>query len=259
MKKLNMLRTCRQARRLLRDHGPLVGIVTAGVGFTGSIISTVRATVKAVRHTDRVEDDRKRELTSKELIAENWRYYAAPVLLWAGSVASLCFAAKSHTKSIKSLAALYAASETARKNLEDSARKVLGEEKYEKLQEEVVENSMEDHPLKDASILDTGYGPFLFYDPLSGRYFRSSTAHVQAAINEFNNRINTQRCGLSYNDLFDYISPKFDEIEFGREVGWGPERGVADIRLKGRERLTENGESCIMMIYRKRPYEDFDF
>ena len=259
MNGLKTMIACRQVKRLLKNNGPLVGLITAGVGFTGSIVETARATVKAVRNTDKIEEERGRELSNKELVEENWRYYISPGLLWVGSVMSLCFSAKGYSKSIKSLAALYAASETARKNLEESAREALGEEKYEKLQEEVVQKSMDEHPVNDASILDTGYGSSLFYDPLSGRYFRSSTEHVKSAINDFNNQINVQKCGLSYNDLFDYISPKFDEIEFGREVGWGPEQGIADIRLKGRDKLMPNGEACIMMIYRNRPYEDFDY
>lgn len=256
MKKLNMLLTCRQARRLLREHGPLVGIVTAGVGFTGSIISTVRATVKAVRHTDKVEEELDRTLTSTELVAENWKYYVSPALLWVGSVASLCFAAKSHNKSIKSLAALYAASETARKNLENGIVEKYGEGRYNEVQEEVAQKTLDQNPVTDATILETGHGSFLCYDPLSGRYFRSCVDHIKRCVNEFNNRICTQKYGMSYNELFDTISPKFDSIIFGNDVGWGPEGGVADIRYTTKK--ASNDEPCLVMHYNTMPYPDFD-
>lgn len=257
MSAYNTMLACRRVRRLLRENGHIIGIVAAGVGFTGSIIATVRSTIAAVRHTDAKEEQLGRELSSLEIVEENWKYYIAPSLLWLGSVMSLCFAAKSCSKSIKSLAALYAASETARKNLEDSTLKKLGEKRYEEVQEEVAQDVLTKNPVSDATVIETGHGSFLCYDTLSGRYFRCCSDHIKRAVNDFNNRICVQKYGMSYNELFDYISPRFDDIIFGENVGWGPEKGIADIYYK--TKLASNDEPCLVMMYRMPPYEHYDW
>lgn len=257
MKTLRIMNACKHVNRLLKTNSPLVGLIIAGVGFTGSIVSTASATVKAVRNTDEEKADKGRELSNAEVVEANWKYYVAPVLLWAGSIASLCFAAKGYEKSIKSLTALYAASECVRKNFESSAKEKMTEKEYEEVQDEVADKVLKSNPVTSTTILETGFGPFLCYDTLSGRYFRCSTDHIKQAVNAFNNRICTQKCGLSYNELFDEISPKFDDIIFGKNVGWGPEKGVADIRY--RSRLADNGEPCIVMMYNTEPYENYDW
>ena len=256
MNGLSAMRACRKISRLAKNNGPLIGMITAGVGFTGSIIETARATVKAVRHTDRVEKDRGTKLTGSELVGENWHFYISSILLWIGSIMSLCFSAKGYKKSIKSLAALYAASESARKNIEEQAREALGDRKYEELQDDVAQKTLEKNPVRETGILATGHGEHLCFDSLTGRYFRCNIDWIKRAVNNFNNRICVQKCGYSYDDLFDEISPSFDPTIFGRNVGWGPNRGVADIRYSSK--IASNGEPCLVMQYRLPPYADFD-
>lgn len=257
MSKMKAMLACRHIKRLLKDNGPLVGLIVAGIGFTGSIISTAAATVKAVRNTDAKEEEKGRELTNQEVLETNWKYYVAPALLWAGSVASLCFAAKGYDKSIKSLAALYAASETARKNFEDATKEKFGERKYDEIREEVAQKTLDTHPIADSAVIDTGHGSFLCYDTLSGRYFRCCADHIKRAVNYFNNEICTRKCGLSYNDLFEEISTEFDSIILGEDVGWGPHKGIADIHYT--TKLASNGEPCLVMEYNIPPYRHYDW
>lgn len=247
----------KQISKRAKSNSPLIGLIVAGLGFTGSIVSTATATIKAVKNTEQVEEETGEKLTKKELLKENWKYYIAPGLLWVGSAASLCFAAKGYDKSIKSLASLYAASQTAKNQLEEHVRSVLGDEKYEEVQEEIAQKELDNNPVTNATILDTGHGSYLCYDQMSGRYFRSSEDWIRRAVNIFNNEICTRKCGLSYNDLFDTISPNFDAIEFGEDVGWGPDRGVADIRITTKKAST--GEPCLVMRYNRKPYQQFDW
>ena len=257
MRGLKTLLACRQVKRLLKENGPLVGLIVAGTGFTCAIISTARATIKAVRNTDYQEKVLERELTGTEVVEANWQYYVAPALLWAGGITSLCLSARGYDKSIKSLAALYAASETARKNFEDATKEKLGERKYDEIREEAAQKTLDTHPVADSAVIDTGHGSFLCYDTLSGRYFRCCADHIKRAVNYFNNEICTRKCGLSYNDLFEEISSEFDSIILGEDVGWGPHKGIADIYYT--TKLASNGEPCLVMEYNVLPYRHYDW
>lgn len=243
------------SKDLFKKDAPILGIVIAGAGFTSAIGTSIKATVQAVRNSDAETTRLGRELTFREQIELNWKLYIQTMLLWLGSVTALCFAGKSHSKSIKALATLYAASETARQDLEEVALKKFGTKKYEEFQEEVAQKELDRNPVSKSIVIDTGYGDYLCYDSLSGRYFRSCMDHIKRSVNAFNNRILTQKDGYSYNDLFYEISPKFDDIEFGEDIGWGPSNGIADLYYISK--LAENGEPCLVMKYNIRPYRDY--
>lgn len=257
MRSIQMRTLTRTIKRVLSEHGPLVGIITGAVGFTGAIGLTAKATVQAVRRTDYETEKKGGKLTAKELIELNWRYYFGPAILWIGSVISLCFAARGYKSSVKLLATLYAASEAERKRLEEIALEKLGPKKFDEMKDEVAQNRLNMDPVSAHTIYDTGTGVWLCYDSLSGRYFRSSSDHIERAVNRFNNYILTHQAGKSYNDLFYEISPVFSDIEFGKDVGWGYEKGVVDIRYSTHR--ADNGEPCLVLEYRIPPYKDFDW
>lgn len=255
LKPLQIKPLLRSAEKLIKDNGTIIGIIAAGFGFTGAIGLTAKATVQAVRRTDYETERKGSPLTMAELIELNWKYYISPGLLWLGSAASLFLAARGHKSGTKLLAAMYAASEAERKKLEDAAIEYLGPKKYEELQYKAEDKVLQEVPMDGNMVYETGHGTHLCYDTYSGRFFRCCIDHIKRSVNEFNNDLFTHETGKSYNDLFYEISPVFEDIEFGKDVGWNYAKGGVDIRYSSH---LKNGEPCLVMVFKKKPYPDYD-
>ena len=243
-------------RKFVHNNKALIGLIAAGVGFTGAIVWTGKATVQAVRRTDYETQKKDAPLTLQELVEINWKYYIPPALLWAGSIASLALAAHGYKGSTKLLAAMYAASEAEREKLEEAAMEYLGPKKFEEFQYKAADKVLQETPLDNNTVYETGHGSHLCYDTYSGRFFRCCMDHIKRAVNEFNNDIYTHQTGKSYNDLFYEISPVFEDIEFGKDVGWNYMKGGADLRYSSH---LKNGEPCLIISYKVRPYLNFDY
>lgn len=239
----------------LKQNRVVVEIAAAGLGFTGAVGLTVKATVQAVRRTDYEREKKGRELTVKELAEASWKYYIPAAMLWGGSLISLIMAAKGHQSGTKLLAAVYAASEAERKKLEDAALEYLGPKKYEEMQTKAADLVLQEAPMDGNMVYETGHGNHLCYDTYSGRFFRCCIDHIKRSVNDFNNELYTHQTGKSYNDLFYEISPVFEDIEFGKDVGWNYIHGGADIRYSSH---LKNGEPCLVMTFKKRPYPRYE-
>lgn len=255
LKPMHVKTTLKAAEHALKSNSTLIGIAAAALGFTGAMGLTVKATEQAVRRTDYETEKKGSELTLQEKIEINWRYYISPGLLWGGSMICLILAAKGHKSATKFLATMYAASEAERKKLEDAALEYLGPKKYEELQIKAEDKVLQEAPMDGNMVYETGHGSHLCYDPYSGRFFRCCIDHIRRSINNFNNDIFTHQTGKSYNDLFYEISPVFDDIEFGKNVGWNYTKGGVDVRFSSH---LKNGEPCLVMVFKNSPYPDYD-
>ena len=257
MKTPNLPALLKHSRALLKENGPLVEAISAGVGFTGAVILTVKATVKAVRRTDYEEQKKDAPLSAGEMIKTNYKFYIPALLLWLGSVISLCFSIRGYNKSISRLATLYTISEAAKKELEQAALDKLGEKQYIALQDEVAKKRMEADPVDEKPVYETGHGNSLCYDTLSGRYFRCAPDQVRRGINNFNKRLLVQEA-LNYNELMYEISRgELEDIGFGDEVGWNVKDGLLDIRFSSQ--LAKNGEPCLVLSYPDPPIRRYEF
>ena len=246
---------CKQAKILVKENGPLLCIITAGIGFTGAIGTTAKATIKAVRRTDYETEKKGAPLTKKELFDINWRFYTVSALLWTTSIISLCFAVKGYDKGAKRFAALYAATEAAKKELEEAALSKLGEKQYIALQDEVAKRRMETDPVDKKPIYETGHGDSLCYDTLSGRYFRCSPDQVRRGVNNFNKHLLTNEA-LSYNELmYDISIGELEDIGFGEDVGWNIKDGLLEVRYSSQ--LAKNGEPCLVLSFPQLPIRGY--
>ena len=247
----------RHGRILLKENGPLVGAVAAGVGFTGAIGLTVKATVQAIRKTDYEAEKKGEALTVGETVKSSIRFYIPALLLWLGSIVSLCFSIKGYSKSVKSLATLYAASQAAKKELEQAAIEKFGEKQYGAMQDEVAKKRMETDPVDQKPVYEVGCGESLCYDTLSGRYFRASRDRVERGLNAFNKRLLIQEA-LNYNELMYEISKgKLEDIGFGDDVGWNIKNGLLELRYSSQ--LAKNGEPCLVLQYPEPPVRRYEY
>ncbi len=249
----------KSAKRFVKSHGPLVGVISAGVGFTGSVIFTAKATVQAVRKIDYETEKKGAPLTTAETVEAVWRFYTPAGLLWGGSIISLILAARNYESAAKILATAYAMSESEQRKLEEAAREYLGPKKFEEMQYKAEDKMLQTIPMDGNMVYETGHGTHLCYDTWSGRFFRCCKDHIERSVNGFCKDMYGRQIGKSYNDLFYEISPVFSfgdrEPECGKDVGWNYTKGGPDIRYTTH---LKNGEPCLVMSFRNKPYPGYE-
>lgn len=248
-------KSLRSLGKAAKRNAPVISLVIAGVSFVGATISAIKATSVSVRQVEKATEEKGEELTAKEIIKTCGKNYIPTALATATGIAGLVMGGRGYHTRYKSVAALLAATETSKKQLEDVILEKFGEKKFEEVQSEVAKKQLEADPVSKADIYCTGKGTTLCKDSLSGRYFRCDIEQIKRGLNHFNERLLSCEY-LDYNELFYCIDPAMEEISFGGDVGWNIRDGL--LKLHYTSQLTDTGEPCLVISYPNPPSIHFD-
>lgn len=248
-------RTFRSLGRAAKRNAPVISLVIAGVSFVGATISAIKATSVSVRQIDKATEEKGEKLSAKEIIKACGKNYIPTALATATGVTALVIGGRGYHTRYKSVAALLAATETSKKQLEEVVLEKFGEKKFEEVQNEVAKKQLETDPVSKSSVYSTGKGTTLCKDSLSGRYFRCDIEQIKRGLNAFNERLLKCEC-LDYNELFYCIDPRMEEISFGGDVGWNIRDGL--LTLHYTTQLADTGEPCLVISYPVPPSIHFD-
>ena len=152
-------------------HSPEI-LAGAGIaGFISSIVLCIKATPKAHEKLEEKKEELETDiLTPVEVVKTVWKdYLPAAILVVASGGCIIC----SVTTSKKRYASLAAAYEIVRTNAEaykDKVIETIGEKKNREIEDKVNEDKVKkDPPTNENIIMGSGV---LFYEPLTGQYFR---------------------------------------------------------------------------------------
>lgn len=246
----------------------LAGIAAAGVVTTA--IFAVKAAKKAEKKIDEAleekkeqvrEENKEREfgpdpdsvtLTKKEIVKAALPSFAPAIIMGALTIMCIIGGLNISMRRQAALTAAYNISESAIKNYEKALPEVVGEEKAAQVKEKVAQNQVLTAK-KDESLVEvTGTGNQLCFDTFTGRYFRSTAAHVQKIVNDLNEEIN--RFGyVCLNDFYSGVGLRSTEV--GDMLGWGTE-GLIDVGYSSQ--LTEDNEPVLAISFLRRPITDYD-
>lgn len=242
------------ARPFLTKHEPEI---LMGIGIGGLIFSTVwaiKATEKAVRKLDLKKEKLKKEkLTFKETFVETWKLYL-PVVVSVG-ISVPCIIAGNRVSSRRNAALItaYTLTETAFQTYQDKTKEVVGEKKEKEIHENTSKDLIKNGKYDNKNVIITGDGESLFYEPLSGRYFKTSWNKISRAANELNATAIGGIFGvISLTDWFNKLG--LDETAISDTIGWSIENGKAgllDISIDSH--LTPDNLPCGAIHYINRP------
>lgn len=187
-----------------------------GYGLAGiACFETGRSAIKASKIIEENNMNDGRFIDKAKL---TWQLFIPPVILFAASVG--CHAG-SDIISIKrqaTLIAIASAAESAKGNLKDAVKEVVGEKKAGKIEDAANQNKARRNLPKSPEVIeDTGFGKSLFYEPLTGKWFWSShekIIDVKTTIKDY----------MFYNDIA-YVNDVIIEMglkgcELGKYMGW---------------------------------------
>ena len=254
MNKSGLKRTIKSVERVLTKYSP--GILT-GIGITGMIGATfmaVKATPKALYLIEtKKEEAEVEELTSVEAIKTCWKCYIPAALTTVVSAACLIGASTVSAKRNAALATAYSISEAALREYQEKVVEVIGEKKEKAVRDAVAKDQIERDPVtkSEVVIIDSNSNT-LCYEPLSGRYFKSTIDKIKKAEIKLDRQM-IQEMYVSLNDFYWEIG--LDGTDLGDKMGWNLSKGYMDLSFSSQ--LADDGTPCAVIVYGIPPVYDY--
>lgn len=254
MSKEGLKRTIKSAGRVLTKYSP--GILT-GIGIAGMIGATfmaVKATPKALYLIEaKKEESEVEELTPIETIKTCWKCYIPATLTTVLSAACLIGASTVSAKRNAALATAYSISEAALREYQEKVVEVIGEKKEKVVRDAVAKDQIERDPVtkSEVVIIDSNSNT-LCYEPLSGRYFKSTIDKIKKAEIKLDRQM-IQEMYVSLNDFYWEIG--LDGTDLGDQMGWNLSKGYMDLSFSSQ--LADDGTPCAVIVYGIPPVYDY--
>lgn len=254
MNKAGLKQTIKSAERVLAKYSP--GILT-GIGIAGMIGATfmaVKATPKALYLIEtKKEETEVEELTPVETIKTCWKCYIPATLTTVLSAVCLIGASTVSAKRNAALATAYSISEAALREYQEKVVEVIGEKKEKAVRDAVAKDQIERDPVtkSEVVIIDSNSNT-LCYEPLSGRYFKSTIDKIKKAEIKLDRQM-IQEMYVSLNDFYWEIG--LDGTDLGDQMGWNISKGYMDLSFSSQ--LADDGTPCAVIVYGIPPVYDY--
>lgn len=228
-----------------------VGVVTTAV-MTGkaAAIASNDLSLYCDQRTDEMSTDELQkypahcyEATLKEKVLLTWKYFIPPALMGATSVACIIGAQTVNTKRHAALASLYTLTDQTLKDYQEKVIEQIGKNKAKKIEDEMAQDILDEHPVTKHKIIRTSHGDTLCYDVYSGRYFTHDIEKLRRIQNDFNHDL-MGTMWLPLNDL--YYMMGLEQVKMGEDLGWC----VDDLlEFKFTSKLADDGQPCLVVDY----------
>lgn len=236
----------RTVLRFVSRNAPTILTVSGVVGVVTTALLTGRATVDALEAIRRAENEEQRKLNRTERFKLCWTFYIPPALSAVSATVSIIGANTSMGRRNAALLSLYGAADTALTEYKSKVVEVLGKERADKIQDEIAQDRVRRTPGSEVLLLGTGES--LFYDNMSGRYFKGDVESLRGFQNDINSEVINQMY-VFLNQFYEKIG--LNHISLGDEVGWNNDRML---ELEFSAILTEENKPCIAIDYRVTPH-----
>lgn len=231
--------------------------ILMSMGIGGMIFSTiwaVKATFNVVRKIDaKKEELNKDKLSFKETLHISWRDYLPVVVGTAISVPCIILGNNVSSKRTAAIATAYTISETALQEYREQTKEIVGAKKEQEIHEGISQKRV-DKTYNDSTVVLTGAGDSLFYEPITGRYFKSNWNKITKCANELNSESISNISGvITLAEWFEAIGLKPTDIS--DTLGWSVldhgQEGIIDISIDAT--LTVDNEPCGAIYYKNEP------
>ena len=248
-----------------RKHSPEI---LTGIGIAGMLSTTilaVRATPKALVLIEEKKREKKfageqPELTKIEVVKTAWKPYIPAAVTGTASVACLVGASSVNARRNAALAAAYALSETTLADYKEKVVETLGEKKAQAVKDAIAKDKIENDPVTRKEVVLTDKGETLFYESLSGRYFKSDYESIRSAVNTLNEQLLLDDY-ITLNEFYEAIG--LDDIQpLGDQLKWRVNPDSSDkglIQLDFSSQLTDDMTPCAVIGFSNPPKYDLRY
>ena len=225
--------------KTLVKAAPTIGVIFGTGLMAGGCVKTGIETPKMVEALKGL--DAKEGLTHKEYLKQKAfilaKHLGIPVLMETGGAVMIFGGYKiKYTQAAIATAALASKTEEAEK-LEQKFIEKYGPKEYEKMKDEIAKDDVKSHPINWATVINTGHGNTLCYDPILHDYYWSDLDFIRKIVEQINLEMTHTRWGMrksavSYDTFREYLDlPLSNEhinaeheltngVPIGKDFGW---------------------------------------
>lgn len=209
----------KSAEKFVTDNSP--GILT-GLGVAGAVTTAV-LTGKASYSAALIlasEHNEKTDVPAKEQVKLVWREYIPAAVSGVATVTCIVMANQIGSRRAAAIAAAFKLSEKMSEEYREKVTSVLGERAEEKARSELSGERMK--KVGGSEVIVVTGSETLFFDEMSGRFFKNDIETIRQAVNEINHQINNyysasltefwEKIGLARTDFSDGVGWNSDEL-----------------------------------------------
>lgn len=258
MNKADVLKFCNNLKSGMAKNAPAILIGLSVVSTGVAVVTAVRATPKALRRIEKEKAEKHVDkLTPVEVVKVTWPYYVPTALSLVFSAGCAIGSQSVHAKRNAALAAAYKISETALVEYRDKVVETIGEKKEQTVRDKVAQEQIDKNPVKQETVVITGKGKSLCFDPLTNQYFEADIETIRRAENKLNKQMMQTICGsTSLNDFYVEIGLEPVDEAIGYHLGWNAEH---QIDLDIHAGMTADERPCLVIGHNNPPKYDAFF
>lgn len=254
---MNIRAIIKATEKFVIDNSP--GILT-GLGVAGSVTVAILAGRSGYRigmdastqYHEALKDGEplpEHLLETKHLVQTYWKEYIPAAIVLSTTIGSIVMANRIGSRRAAAIAAAFKLSEKMAEEYREKVVETLGKNNEEKVRTSLAKDRMEKTP--GDIIVITG-DETLFFDELSGRFFKSEMQKVRKAVNDINFQVNNDYYA-SLSDFYDLLG--LPKTGISDELGWN-----ASTQLEVRFGVTQLSDErpAISIEYNKEPIRGFD-
>jgi len=244
--------------KMLKAKSPLICLFAAigGVAVTSGLL--IRTTAVATKEIDAAwealpeeEKKEKDDFTLLEKFQLTWKLWIPSMVSGAATITFMALGYRIHENQLKTVSALYSASEASAMALQQKMQELVGKKKTEEIMGAAAKEEMSRTPQTKENTANTPKSDDVvkFYDAMSGRYFYDTIENVKNAYADFNIDLSEGPCAI--NEL--YLRLQIPEITLGKYNGWkkdGPNDKLLPMMIP---EVDNNGLPCLYLKPDREP------
>lgn len=245
--------------KFIDRNAPTILAVATSLFAAGSVALAIKDTPKAMKIIEE-ENAVREEHDMPPMTKTETAIKCAKVYLPTAAAFTLCTATNiwSHSiqaKRIAALASAYALSTDQFKKYKEKVQEQLTGPKLDKLKGDIAQDMLDEHPVDNEEIIDTGHGSTLVFDSYCGRYFRSSKDYIDRQVNIANSQL-LRGDFYPLNDLYYLL--ELEPAKMGEHLGWNSNHG-GFIEVSYSSKIASDGTPCLVMDFSLEPDKDYTF
>lgn len=243
-----------KSQSLFKRHGSTILTCMGGIGVIMTSIAVAKATPKALKVIEEIEQEKLEDLTNLEKVKVAGPSYIPAALIGLGTITCIFGANMLNRHQQAALISAYAFLDNSYKEYRNKVEELYGEGANAQVVEEIAKDKYEEDDFE----FDDGE---LFYDTFSRRYFESTSEDVLRAEYEFNKSL-ALNGGAYLNDFYDLLG--IQRIDAGDTLGWS--QSVLSsiywdywLDFDHDKVVMDDGLECTIITFRHEPVVDFHY
>lgn len=225
--------------RVVRSNSTTIFSALAISGVVTTAYLTGKASFKACHRLSSESP----HMSKKETAELVWKFYIPAGVSGAATIACVIAAQKTGSRKTAAAQAAFSISERAFSEYRDKVIEQIGENKEQKIRDEIAQDHVTKNKPPSTEVLVTGPGNILCLEKYTGRYFSSDAETLKKAQNDLNAKLIAHN--YAYMDDFYYLIG-LPQTSHSATVGWESDRMM---ELKFSTTLTPDSRPCLVFDY----------